>query len=228
MYTNLVINNLSIFRNEKTLIESFSHKFKLGQIYAIMGDNGTGKTTLLKTLAGLLPIDSGQILIDDQDISLLPQNLKAIIISFLLQHSPTQPYCLVKDRIAHGFMPSLGYDFFMDKNISHLIEKEAQRLNIFHLLHRRLSKLSGGEQRLVNIAKCLISPKTKILLLDEPSVFLDFTQQQCLINNLKKQAACRRLVIFSSHDRNFIKNCATQLIWIRNKKFSHYPISIFH
>lgn len=216
--TKLQLNNLSIVRSKKALINDFSHSFGDGRIIALVGDNGSGKTTLLKTLAGLIRAEHDQILIDGQDINSLSRQIRAIHISFLLQHSPDQPYCTAKSRIAHGLMPLFGYDFFLDEKTETMIDTMARRLNIQHLLHRMLSRMSGGEQRLVHIAKCLINPSSKILLLDEPSVFLDFTQQTNLAKNLKEQAEQGRLVIFSSHDAGFIEQCADGIIRIHQHR----------
>lgn len=220
---NLVVSNLELSVRDKVLIKSFSLTFSPGKIYALVGDNGSGKTTLLKTLAGLNYFGPNHVLINGDDIyGLAPKN-RAQIISFLMQHSPEQPYCTALSRIAHGLMPTLGYYHFLDQATCSLIELTARRLNIQHLLHRVLSKMSGGEQRLVHIAKCLISPSTKILLLDEPSVFLDFTQQANLESNLNDQKSLGRLVIFSSHDAEFIRRCADEVVRIKDCEITAYP-----
>lgn len=220
----LVIKNLAITINGRRLIEEFSHHFAAGTIVALVGDNGSGKTTLLRTIAGLHENHAHQIFIDDVDIFGMSPKDRARIISFLLQHSPEQPYCSVKSRIAHGLMPTLGYHHILDSKTTALIEKTAHRLNIHHLLERRLSKMSGGEQRLVHIAKCLINPSTKVLLLDEPSVFLDFSQQSNLLKTLRLQKELGRLVIFSSHDAEFIKRVADFVITIKERNFVSKPI----
>lgn len=214
----LLVKDLAIFRSEKSLIKPFSHHFNAGRIYALIGNNGSGKTTLLKTMAGLLNHNEGNILIENRSLKTMSLKNRASLISFLLQHSPEQPYCTAKSRIAHGLMPTLGYNYFLTKHIETEILIVARKLQIEHLLNRMLAKLSGGEQRLVHIAKCLINQNTKILLLDEPTAFLDFTQQTNLLNNLLDQAQRDRLIIFSSHDREFIKRCANYIIAINNQQ----------
>jgi zinc transport system ATP-binding protein len=216
----LLVNNLTISRNQHDLITNFSGQFNAGEIYALTGDNGSGKTTLLKTLAGLLSCKREQIFIDGHDLATIKSQKRAQIISVLLQQIPEQHYASVKSRIAHGLMPDLGFNHFLTDNYEKQIKEMAQRLNIAHLLNRPLAKISGGEQRLVHIAKCLMGTTTKILLLDEPSVFLDFRQQDNLINNLKEQAQNDRLIIFSSHDAEFIRKCAQSMILIQNQRIS--------
>lgn len=216
MRPRLTLNSLDVLRESRTLVKSFSYQFFPGQIIALVGNNGAGKTTFLKTIAGLFDVKPHQIMIDGDDLKSLSPQARAQTISFLLQQTVEQPYCTAKYRIAHGLMPSLGYDFFLDEKTEAQIEETARKLNIHHLLNRRLSQMSGGEQRLVNVAKCLINPSTKILLLDEPTVYLDFTQQHNVLLNILQHAQAQKLVLFSSHDASFIQQSAHGIITIDN------------
>lgn len=80
----------------------------------------------------------------------------------------------------------------------------AAQLSISHLLERRLNEMSGGEQRLVDIAKVFVDQKTSLILLDEPSVFLDFAQKKDLAKNIRMRAGRGAIIFFSSHDLDFI------------------------
>ena len=219
----LAICHLSIHMGSTILLKSFSHQFAAGQIVALVGDNGSGKTTLLKTLAGLLHEGKKTIFVDNQDINALMPKKRAQYISLLLQHAPEHPYCTARSRIAHGLIPTLGFQHFPDKKALELIEQTAANLMISHLLDRKLAHMSGGEQKLTHIAKCLINPSAQIFLLDEPSVFLDFTQQANLVRNLAQQKARGRVVIFSSHDAAFIKRAADEVMMIKDGEFIILP-----
>jgi iron complex transport system ATP-binding protein len=211
-------HDLGVTMGDRVLLERFSHQFSAGSIVALVGDNGSGKTTLLKTLAGLALDGEGLVFVNGHDVFSLQPLRRAQLISMLLQHSPEQPYCTARSRIAHGFVPTLGYQHFLDDTVNELIEQTAAELTITHLLDRTLSRMSGGEQRLVHIAKCLINPAAEVLLMDEPSVFLDFTQQTNLIANLKAQQKKGRLIIFSSHDAAFIKRTADSVVMIKDAR----------
>lgn len=229
--TRLKINNLTITRGARTLIKDFSYSFKENRIYALVGDNGAGKTTFLKTIAGLLPTKAGRIFISGKDLAQLAPKDRAAHLSFLLQHSPEQQYCTALSRISHGLMPSYGFNLNLDEGHVKAIETVARNLNILHLLHRPLCHLSGGEQRLVHLAKCFINPHNQILLLDEPSVFLDFTQQRYLGNCLKSFKDKGQLIIFSSHDAGFIEQFASDIIKISQAQllvFPHEKVSSFN
>lgn len=214
----LFIDHLAIKRNQEVLVHPFSERFFAGEIVALVGNNGSGKTTLLKTLAGLNPANERHIWLDNHDLFYLSPQKRASAISFLSQLAPDQPYCTARYRIAHGLMPLLGFDIFFDKNIQSQIDLVAKRLGIIHLLDRVLSHLSGGEQRMVHIAKCLIQPRTSLLLLDEPSVFLDFSQQKNLLHCLKEEAQKGRVVIFASHDSGFIKESSDRVLSIKHQR----------
>lgn len=216
--TRLLIKDLFVAREKNILIKEFSHQFEPGCIYAVVGNNGVGKTTFLKTLAGLTTPSSGNIFFEQVNLLTLNERDRAKIISFLLQDPPNQTYCTTLNRIAHGLMPTIGYDAFLDEHATSLIDEVAQRLNVHHLLSRRLHTLSGGEQRLVHLAKCLVNPHTKIVLLDEPSAFLDFSQQNNLGKNLKAHAQRGQIIIFSSHDAAFIKRYSDCVIEIVNQQ----------
>lgn len=212
----LEVERLNLFRSARSLVDNFSYGFNRGEIYAIVGDNGSGKTTLLATLAGLLPTN-GRIIIDGKCITTMSLQTRARTLSFLQQHSPIEAYCSVADRIAHGLVPSMGFANVLDEKHSLLVKTLAARFSLEHLLNRKLGHLSGGEQRLVHLAKCLINPLTAITLLDEPSVFLDFTQTDRLIINLTHEAKNGRLIIFASHDRDFINRCASRVLILSNR-----------
>ncbi len=214
MNFNFVVNNLSIERNQKIIINNFSLEISTPAIWALVGDNGSGKSSLLHSMAGLLPPQQGGILIDGHDIFIMQAHKRAQALTLLQQNSPTQSYCVAHSRIAHGLIPDVGFSWLDHKSHS-LIKSVADKLAISHLLGRSLGTLSGGEQRLVHIAKTLVSPHRLLLLLDEPTAFLDFTQKSRLAEILNQRAQ-QCLVIFSSHDLDFILTIAKQILHINH------------
>lgn len=218
----LKIDNLSIWQDQRLLIHSFDEQVSEGEIIALVGNNGFGKSTLLKTLAGLLAIDSGTVKVGPVALDTLAPLERAQIISFLPQSSLSHPYCSAESRIAHGLIPIFGCDFFINVEHQAMIHHVAMRLKIEHLLKKPLAKMSGGEERLVHLAKCLINPQVKLLLLDEPSVFLDFSQQDNLARCLKEEASTGKTIIFSSHDQHFIDRLAERVLRIENRELSSH------
>jgi len=217
---SLSLCNLTISRSHKILIHELSHDFAPGLIYALVGKNGSGKTTLLKTLAGLLHYSKNHIFVDGQDMKNLDRKNRANIISLLLQHHADGLYCTAQNRIAQGLMPIYGFDYVADASGQKRIVDIANLLHIGHLLHRMLVHMSGGEQRLTHLAKSVVNPNTRILLLDEPCVFLDFSEQNNVGRVLRNYAKEGRLVIFSSHDAAFIHSFADRVITIEDQRAS--------
>ena len=223
----LVLKNISLHRQQACVLKPFSAYFNAGEIIAVVGNNGSGKSTLLQTLAGLRK-DAGQIYFDDKDSQHLSRLALAQKLSLLMQSSIVHPYALAYNRIAQGLMPHVGFCSTPDQQSSQLIEESAHKLKITHLLNKPLARMSGGEQRLVNIAKCLVNPRISIILLDEPSVYLDFSQAANLRKNLIEKAQLGALVIFASHDRELIEHCATKVLFIEQQCASiHSPAAFF-
>lgn len=212
--SKLSIKDLTIKRDNRILINSINYKFESKKSYAILGDNGCGKSSLFYTLVGIIK-PQGKIFIDQQELSTLTHKERANKISFLNQNPPAHDYCTAKERIAHGLLPIYGFDFFFNQDQRALVEDIAQRLGITHLLDKPLKKLSGGEHRLVSLAKCLINPNISILIFDEPSTYLDLSQQQKLIQIINEEIN-NKLIIFSSHNNHFTEQVANHTLGISN------------
>lgn len=216
MKANLTIKDLTLEKHRKIVLNNISIKLEGGNIYALLGCNGAGKTTLLKSIVGLEPLATKSVLFNEIPIYELNKFTRAKKFSFLPQHSVIQLYCLAKYRIAHGLIPNFGFGTWLNENQTERIYEIANQLCIHHLLDRQINLMSGGEQRLVHIAKSMVNPNIELLLLDEPSVFLDFGQKEILaksINNLKHPS---RVIIFSSHDSSFISSCANKILSLEN------------
>lgn len=225
MSAKLTIHQLSLNRNDLWLMENFDARFHQGSIVALVGNNGTGKSTLLHCLSGLFPIASGLIQLNDRPLHELHPQDRAKIIVLLQQVSPFQPYCRAQNRIAHGLMPHYGFSWLSEECLCR-ITSLAARLNISHLLDRPLSAMSGGERRLIDIAKVLINEEAQLILLDEPSVFLDFSQKKVLSDNIIARAK-NAIVIFSSHDLDFIQATANNIINIQHNSAQIISVTQF-
>ena len=147
-------------------IKDVNLEVRKGEYFVVMGPTGAGKTLLLQLIAGIHYPDSGKIILDDVDVTYLPPEKRSI--GYVPQNYALFPHMFVKDNIGYG-LRIRGYP--KDK-----VEEETRELStqlgINHLLKRRVSTLSGGEQQRVALARALII-KPKILLLDEPLSALD-------------------------------------------------------
>lgn len=212
----LKLESFSVARASRPIITNIDVGIKRGELIALVGANGSGKSTLLHAMAGLLDA-SGTLLFDGQDLKKMESHKRAQTLTLLLQSSPPHPYCIAQNRIAQGLIPHRGFSPWLDAAATKAIARSAKALQIAHLLDRPLAKMSGGELRLVNIAKCLVNEATKLILLDEPSVYLDFAQKENLARTLQTRAENGAVIVFSSHDRSFIEQCAHRVFSLKDK-----------
>ena len=150
-----------------------------GEYFVILGPSGSGKTMLLELIAGMWPLDSGKIYMDNQDITMLPPEKRGI--GFVYQNYMLFPHKTVFENIAFG----LKVRKVAKKEIKIRVEDMMNLLRISHLADRLPRTLSGGEQQRTALARALII-YPKILLMDEPLSALDRKTRDELIQELKE------------------------------------------
>jgi len=149
------------------------------EYFVILGPSGAGKTLLLEVIAGILPPDRGKIYIDGCDVTDLPPERREV--AYIPQNYALFPHMNVYDNIAYGLRVR-GYS---RNEIEKIVNDLSDILEISHLLHRKPTTLSGGEQQRVAIARAL-AVKPKILLLDEPFSNLDVQIRSRLVREMKR------------------------------------------
>lgn len=170
------------------------------KVYFLIGRNGAGKSTFLKTILGQLKSISGKVFLEEQniesiDIAELPKK-----ISFVTAHFPSVDFLRVEEFIALGRSPHSNYFGKQTQRDLELIDDCLSILNIENLKGRFTSELSDGEKQLVAIAKSL-AQETDVILLDEPTAFLDYANKKIVLNSLSKVSKeLGKCIILSNHD----------------------------
>ena len=182
---------------EDILVNDINIDFKIGQINVILGRNGEGKTTLLKTIAGLLPVKKGIIV----------PKINNEQIGYVNNYKPTMPHILVSEYLSYGNKN----DQIKDQNI-------LATLNIPNLERKFISELSDGQFKKVAIYRQLLK-NPKILFLDEPTSFLDIENKKELQETLIKTKA-NSVIIVVTHDIDFAKKIGDQFYLIKNRAIS--------
>ncbi|HEX3012770.1 MAG TPA: ABC transporter ATP-binding protein [Methanobacterium sp.] len=213
-----MINGTFSYNTGDNIFENINFSIKKGDIFCILGANGTGKTTLIKCLNGLMKLDSGNVLLNGKDIYSLNHADIAKNIGYIPQtHNSTFPFTVL-DVVLMGRAPHL--DLFSspgEKDIK-IAENSLKSLNIFHMRDKPYTEISGGEQQLVFIAR-ILTQEPRILILDEPTSHLDFGNQIRTLNIIEKLAKKGLSVVMSSHfpDHAFIS--ASKVAIMKGKNF---------
>ena len=178
------ISNLSKSFGDIQAVKDISFHVKRGELFAFLGANGAGKSTTISIICASLSKDSGKVIVDGNDIDKDAQQIKSTL-GVVFQTSMLDKALSVKDNLASR--ASL-YNIY-GKNFETRLDELCEMLNIREILKRPVGKLSGGQQRRVDIARALIH-KPKLLILDEPTTGLDPQTRRMvwdLINELRKQ-----------------------------------------
>lgn len=184
----------------KSLLHCENIELECGKVYILVGKNGIGKSTLLKTISKQIAPISGQISIDSNDIERISTRELPKLLSFVPVQFPHMDYVRSKEFISAGRAPytnALGRITEVDSaEINHAIDT----LGINALADRFTSELSDGEKQLVAIAKA-IAQKTSVILLDEPTAFLDYSNKKKVLSILKETAnSMNKCIVLSAHD----------------------------
>lgn len=191
----LEVKDLCAGYNGKPVLKNLSATFPEGKITAVLGPNGCGKTTLLKALCGILP-SRGQIQMDSTDLKkLLPREM-AKRMAYLSQNRSV-PDLTVGYLVLCGRYPHAGYRY--TKADEEAARKAMEMAGISDLADRPLIQLSGGQRQKAYIAMAL-AQDTPVILLDEPTIYLDIAHQLQLLRQLRALAEAEKTVVAVLHD----------------------------
>ena len=211
------IKNLSVRYGATTALQNISCQIEQGDFVGLVGPNGGGKTTLAKTILGLLPLYEGKIALFGQNSTKFDEWQK---IGYLPQkHTGINP--LFPANV--GEVVSLGLLSVKKrpKNITTADWQEIDALlkdiGIFDLKSKLISELSGGQQQKAMLARALVS-KPKILILDEPSTALDPNSREQFFARLEKlNKEAKTTIILITHDTGYIGQYANKLLYVDRK-----------
>ncbi|CAM8273661.1 LPS export ABC transporter ATP-binding protein [Candidatus Methylopumilus universalis] len=167
--SELVIENLKKTFKKRTVVQDVSLTIKSGEIVGLLGPNGAGKTTSFYMIVGLIPTDRGRISLDGANISKMPIHSRA---KLGLSYLPQEPSIFRKMTVAENILAILELQELTREKMNVRLEGLLQELGIGHIRNSPAISLSGGERRRVEIARCLASDPTFILL-DEPFAGID-------------------------------------------------------
>lgn len=204
--------NLAIGYDAKIILKDISFSVNSGDYLCIVGENGSGKTTTMKTILGLLPALSGSIT--------LGEGLKHSDIGYLPQQNVVQKNfpASVWEIVLSGCLNHCGLRPFYNKAEKNLARENIKRMGIEHLTKRCYRELSGGQMQRVLLARAL-SAVNKILLLDEPVSGLDPVASKDLYNVIAGLNAEGITIIMISHDIEGVLDYASHVLHLGKNTF---------
>ena len=197
------------------IIYDIDLELKSGQLSCLIGENGIGKSTLLKTLTGFLPKLKGSVLFDNRDITSFSQRELARQVSIVLTQKPDVQNLTIEEIIGLGRSPYTGFFGRLRIDDRVVVNDAIATMGIEKLRGRMIQTLSDGERQKVMIAKAL-AQETPVILLDEPTAFLDFTSKAETFQSLQRMAHERdKLILLSTHDLELAVRFADSLLEVK-------------
>lgn len=201
--TNLVVG----YRNDgkaTALFDPLTLTLSCGELVCFMGENGIGKTTLIKTLAGINKPLSGEVVLKQAAGLVLTDRIHSNLMS-------------VYDLVTFGRYPYLGWTISLSTKDHELIESAIQKVHLDSIKHKRLDELSDGQLQMAMIAKAL-AQDTPVLMLDEPTAHLDLNNRVEIMNLLRDLARnSGKAILIATHELDLALQTADK-IWLASDK----------
>ncbi len=210
--------SLSLAYEDHEVIHELSLVIPSQTITALVGPNGSGKSTLLKGLARLMKPTGGTVYLDSQAIHSLPTKQVARRLAMLPQRPEAPDGLAVRELVAFGRFPHQGFFGVCTEEDDAKIEQALEITGIGELADHPLGELSGGQRQLAWIAMAL-AQDTRLLLLDEPTTFLDMAHQIEVLDVLDRlHREHGRTIVMVLHDLNLAARYATHMVVIGGGK----------
>lgn len=211
------LTNLTIGYNKKVIATDLNAELHPGKLTCLVGRNGVGKSTLLRTLAGFQPQLSGTITVDGSDLSQLTRKELARKVSVVLTSRPQMQNMSAREVIALGRSPYTDMWGSLSDKDRDIVEQCIAKVGIEAIADRDIDTLSDGECQKVMIAKAL-AQQTPVILLDEPTAFLDYpskVETMLLMKTIVSQQTTASTLL-STHDMEMALRLADEL-WVMTR-----------
>jgi len=212
----LCAKDVSLGYGHKIIVEKLNIEIRKAEIVTIIGPNGSGKSTILKALARYLKPFKGKVLLENEDISKLNTKDVAKRMAILPQVKSVPNDFSVENLVGYGRFPHMKFGQRMRKEDYEIVDWAIEKTGLEELRYRKLDSLSGGERQRAWIAMAL-AQKPEILLLDEPTTFLDISYQLEVLELVKELNKTLGLtIIMVLHDLNQAARYSHKIVAIKN------------
>jgi iron complex transport system ATP-binding protein len=211
----LELHALSLQYAQRLTLDGIYLEAKAGELWVFLGPNGSGKTTLLKTILGFLRPSSGHVLLHGKPLGSYGHKQRAQHMAWVPQHLPEETAFSGLELVSMGRLPFCEGLRGPGAKERCMAGRMLEELGLSALAHRPLGQLSGGERRMLWLARALVQTP-KLLCLDEPTAFLDMPKQSLALELLQQR--CRReglLALVVLHDLNLALAYATHVLLLK-------------
>jgi len=209
----LTVSNVDFTYGGTPVLEAVDFNLKGGELLAILGPNGVGKTTLLKCINAIHRPSGGAIMVEGRDVLSMRPNEIALSIGYVAQSCETARLT-VFDAVLTGRKPHIRWKV-SDSDLR-MVDAALKRLHLDHLSLRHIDQLSGGELQKVAIARAMVQ-EPRLMLLDEPTSSLDLKSQVDILTMLRRVVDEHRIcAIMTMHDLNTALRYADKVLFLKD------------
>ena len=219
------IRNITLAFGSNMLITNASARFECGKMVALLGRNGTGKSTLLRAMAALGRVESGDVVVDGKSLATLSATERAELIAFVNTERVDVDALTVRELVGIGRSPYTNWIGRLTAEDVAAVEHAMEVTGMMKFADRKVNTLSDGEAQRAMIARAL-AQDTPIILLDEPTSFLDLPNRYELCRLLSDLAHKEnKCVIFSTHELDIALSLADSIALVDTPRLVHLPTS---
>lgn len=217
------LDHLTLGYEQRTLLEGVSASFSQGQLTALIGRNGTGKSTLLRAIAGLGELREGEIRIGGDSLTKIRPEQLAQRIAFVTTERVRIANLRCRDVVALGRAPYTNWIGRMQEEDRIAVEEALSQVGMADYADRTMDRMSDGECQRIMIARAL-AQATPIILLDEPTSFLDLPNRYELVYLLQHLAhEEQKCILFSTHELEIATHLCDTIALVESPHLHHLP-----
>src|SRR5699024_10696591 len=221
----LQVDSVYIRYDKQDIVKDCSFSLNEGEILSIIGPNGSGKSTLLKAISGFIPYRDGTILLGGKPLKSIHKKQLARQMCILSQKNDVPNDMTVEELVTYGRYPHKKWYEKINKEDTDIISWAIEKTHLTDYRDRTVSSLSGGESQRVWIAMAL-AQRPKLLLLDEPTTYLDISHQHEVLELVKElNEEMNMTVIMVLHDLNQASRYSDKILVIQHGEKQMYGTS---